>query len=134
MRTDWNLIREMIAVVIDSFEQIEAAGYTEQHRDLMIDVAENRNVSVYELMVSAWTLPEKLRYRIIRDRHDKGADLPYIPEAARALVRMAEASAELIGGRETRPAAAELESVIQWYRAHVAHVQSAIATADTAAD
>jgi hypothetical protein len=33
-------------------------------------------------MVSAWILPENLRYQIIRDRHESGVDLPYVPEAA----------------------------------------------------
>jgi hypothetical protein len=81
MPTDWNLIREMMAAVIDSCEQIEAAGYTEPDRDLTVDIS-GQKVSVQEFMVSAWTLPENLRYRIIRDRHDKGVDLPYIPEIA----------------------------------------------------
>jgi hypothetical protein len=84
MPTDWNLIREMMAAAIDSCEQIEAAGYSEQDRDLTIDVS-GQKISVHEFMVSAWTLPENLRYRIIRDRHDKSIDLPYIPEAARVV-------------------------------------------------
>src|ERR1700738_4540920 len=76
MPTDWNLIREMMAAAIDSCEQIEAAGYSEQDRDLTIDVS-GQTISVHEFMVGAWTLPENLRYRIIRDRQDKSIDLPY---------------------------------------------------------
>jgi hypothetical protein len=53
-------------------------------------------------MVSAWTLPENLRYRIIRDRHDKCADLPYIPKAACALIGWQKRDAELIGTGETK--------------------------------
>jgi hypothetical protein len=117
MPTDWNLIREMMAAAIDSCEQIEAAGYSEQDRDLTIDVS-GQKISVHEFMVSAWTLPENLRYRIIRDRHDKSIDLPYIPEAARIITKMAEACAELIGAGKTKPAEAEARSAIQWYRAH----------------
>ncbi|MCK1544311.1 hypothetical protein IVB12_20705 [Bradyrhizobium sp. 179] len=129
MPTDWNLIREMMAAVIDSCEQIEAAGYTEQDRDLTVDVS-GQKVSIHELMVSAWTLPENLRYRIIRDRHDKGVDLPYMPEATRIIVRMAEACSELIGAGEAKPAEAEARSAIQWYRAHaVPRVRQAIAIA-----
>jgi hypothetical protein len=132
MPTDWNLIREMMAAAIDSCEQIEAAGYSEQDRDLTIDVS-GQTISVHEFMVSAWTLPENLRYRIIRDRHDKSIDLPYIPEAARVITRMAEACAELIGAGTTKPAQAEARSAIQWYRAHaVPHVQQAIAMARSA--
>ena len=63
--TYWNLIREMMAAVIDSFEQFEAAGYTELDRSLTVDIS-GKKVSIYEIMVSAWTLPENLRYRIIR--------------------------------------------------------------------
>jgi hypothetical protein len=116
MPTDWNLIREMMAVVIDSCEQIEAAGYAEPDRDLTVDIS-GQKVSIHEFMVSAWTLPENLRYRIIRDRHDKGVDLPYIPEAARIILRMAEACSELIGAGEAKPAEAEARSAIRWYRA-----------------
>ena len=129
MPTDWNLIREMMAAVIDSCEQIEAAGYTERDRDLTVDIS-GQKVSVQEFMVSAWTLPENLRYRIIRDRHDKGVDLPYIPEVARVLVRMAEACSELVGAGEAKPAEEQARSAIQWYRAHaVPHIQRAIAVA-----
>jgi hypothetical protein len=119
MPTDWNLIREMMAAIIDSCEQIEPAGCAEPDRDLTVDVS-GQKVSIHEFMVSAWTLPENLRYRIIRDRHDKGVDPPYIPEAARIIIRMAEAAA--------KPAEAEARSAIQWYRAHaVPCVQQAIA-------
>jgi hypothetical protein len=132
MPTDWNLIREMMAAVIDGCEQIEAAGYTERDRDLTIDIS-GQKVSVQELMVSAWTLPENLRYRIIRDRHDKGVDLPYIPEAARVMVRMAEACSELVGAGEAKPAEEQARSAIQWYRAHaVPNIQRAIAVARSA--
>jgi hypothetical protein len=84
-------------------------------------------------MVSAWTLPENLRYRIIRDRHDKGIDLPYVPEAARVIIRMAEACSELIGAGRANPAEQEAHAAIQWYRAHaVPRVQQAIAMARSA--
>jgi hypothetical protein len=129
MPTDWNLIRDLMAAVIDSCEQIEAAGYTELDRSLAVDVS-GRKVSVHEFMISAWTLPEHLRYRIIRDRHDKGVDLPYVPEAARAIIAMAEACSELIGAGEAKPAEAEARSAIQWYHTHaVPHVRQAIAMA-----
>ena len=132
MSTDWNLIREMMAAVIDSCEQFEAAGYTELDRSLTVDIS-GQKVSIYEIMVSAWTLPENLRYRIIRERHERGVDLSYIPEGSRAIVRMAEACSELIGIGEAKSAEAEARSAIQWYRAHaVPHVQRAIATARAA--
>jgi hypothetical protein len=103
MPTDWNLIRDMMSAVIDSCEKIEAAGYTEKDRDLTVDVS-GKTVSIQEFMTSAWTLPENLRYQIIRERHEKDLDLPYVPEAARIIVRMAEACSELIGAAEGKPA------------------------------
>lgn len=117
MTTDWNLIRDLMATVIDSCEQIEAAGYTEQDRHLTVDVA-GQKVTVQDIMTSAWALPENLRYQIIRARHDKGADLPYVPEVARVMVKMAEACSELVGAGDVKPAEAEVRSAIQWYRVH----------------
>lgn len=117
MPTDWNLIRELMAAVIDSCEQIEAAGLTEQDRGLTIDVS-GQKVSVQDLMVSAWTLPENLRYQIIRNWHDKGSVLPYVLETARAIVKMAEACSELVGAGDIKPAEAEARSAIRWYREH----------------
>jgi hypothetical protein len=131
--TDWNFIRDMMAAVIDCCEQIEAAGYTEKDRDLTVDVS-GRSVSVQEFMVSAWTLPENLKYQIIRERHEKGLDLPYVPEAARIIVRMAEACSELIGAAEGKPADSNARLAINWYRAHaVPYVLKAIASARPAA-
>lgn len=132
MPTDWNLVRDLMAAVIDSCEQIEAAGYAEQDRHLAVDVS-GQKVSVQDIMTSAWTLPENLRYQIIRERHDNGADLPYIPEVARVMVKMAEACSELVGAGDVKPAEAEARSAIQWYRAHaVPQIQRAIANARAA--
>ena len=67
------------------------------------------------------------------DRHDKGVDLPYIPEAARVIKKKAEACSELIGAEEVKPAEADVRSASQWYRAHaVPRVQQAIAMARSA--
>ncbi|MFK4259842.1 hypothetical protein [Agrobacterium tumefaciens] len=57
MKTDWNLIREMMGAAIDACERIEAAGYTENDRDASIDVG-GQQVSVHDFLVDAWTLPE----------------------------------------------------------------------------
>lgn len=132
MPTDWKLIRELMASVIDSCEQIEAAGYTEQDRHLTVDVS-GQKVTVQDIMTSAWTLPENLRYQIIRERRNMGADLPYTPEVARVLVKMAEACSELVGAGEVKPAETEVRSAIQWYRTHaIPQIQRAIANARAA--
>lgn len=119
MKTDWNLIREMMGAAIDACERIEATGYNENDRDATIDVGAQK-VSVYDFLVSAWTLPENLRYQIIRERHDQATDLPYVPETARILVAMAQASAELIGVGDTAPAGNGIQKMIQWFENHAA--------------
>ena len=35
MKTDWDLIREMMNTAIDACEQIEAMGYAERHRGIV---------------------------------------------------------------------------------------------------
>jgi len=90
MKTDWQQIREMMDTVIDSCEQIETAGFNEEHRSATVEI-KGVDYSVQEFLISAWTLPENIRYQIIRERHEAGNDLPYVPEAARILVSMAQA-------------------------------------------
>ena len=126
MRTDWKLVRELMMAVIDSCERIESAGYAEADRDRTVEVSGIR-VSLHEFMVSAWTLPRTLRYQIIRDRHDEGRDAAYAPDAARMIVRMAEACAELVGAGDTRSAEARARAAIGWYRDHaVPHILRAM--------
>lgn len=72
MKTDWNVVRNLMNAAIDACERIEASGYVEADRDAVIDIA-GQEVSVHDLLVSAWTYPEKLRYQIIRERHDAGS-------------------------------------------------------------
>lgn len=117
MKTDWNQIREMMGAAIDACERIEATGYTENDRDAITQV-DGQQVSVHDFLVSAWTLPENLRYQIIHERHDTATDTPYVPEAARILVAMAQASAELIGAGETSPARDRIQKMIQWFSNH----------------
>ncbi len=127
MKSDWNLIRGMMGAAIDACERIEAAGYTESDRDASIDVG-GQQVSVQDFLVSAWTLPENLRYQIIRERHDQATGLPYVPEAARILVAMAQASAELIGAGDTAPTRDDIQKMIQWFGNHAAPgIEQAIA-------
>ena len=127
MKTDWNLIREMMGAAIDACERIESTGYIENDRDATIDVG-GQQVSVHDFLVSAWTLPENLRYQIIRERHEEAADLAYVPETARVLIATAQASAELIGAGETSPAEGNIQKMIQWFGTHAAPgIEQAIA-------
>lgn len=127
MKTDWNLVREMMAAAIDSCEQFEKAGYDETHRSLTVP---SKNVSVHEVMVSAYTYPESIRYQIIRERHDENADLPYISEQARMLTAMAAACVEMIDAAHVRPAETQIRQMIAWYgEVAVPYVRSAIRAA-----
>jgi hypothetical protein len=119
MTTDWDLVRAMIEAAIDFCEEAEALGLREQDRSATIEAGGQR-VSVYDIMTSAWTFPESVRYRIVRERHDKGADLPYVPEAARVLVGMAQACAELIGAKDAAPAEDVIQNMLRWYGQHAA--------------
>lgn len=47
MKTDWNLIREMMSAAIDKCERIEARGYSENDRDASALLA-RQDVSVHE--------------------------------------------------------------------------------------
>lgn len=134
MKTDWDLIRSMMSAAIDTCERIEAAGYTEYDRDAAIEVRGQR-VSVHDVLVSAWTLPETIRYQVIRERHATGADLPYVPETARILLAMAQAGAELIGAADTAPAADDIRRMIDWFEGHAAPgIERAIADRRRAAE
>lgn len=115
MKTDWNLIREMMSAAIDTCERIEACGYSENDRDATAVLA-GQNVSVYEMLVSAWTYPESIRYQIIRARHDNQNDLPYVPEAARILVAMSQAGAEFIDANVPGETEANIRRMIDWFR------------------
>jgi hypothetical protein len=129
MKTNWKLIREVINAAIDSCERLEQAGYFEDHRSRSVQVG-GQQVSVQEFLISAWTLPENVRYEVIRARHDRNLDLPYVPETARTLTAVAAACAELIGAGDTPPAESYVRGMINWYRNHFdPSVQRAISTA-----
>jgi len=117
MKTDWNLVREMMTAAIDACERIENSGYTENDRDASFPVRQG-SVSVHDALVSAWTYPESMRYRIICERHAAGTDNPYVPEAARILIAMAQASAELVGAGASQPAREDIRKMIDWFGNH----------------
>lgn len=128
MKTDWNSIRGMLNAAIDACERIEALQYAETDREAMIDIG-GQMVSVHDFLVTAWTYPEKLRYQIIRERHDAGVDLPYVPEAARILLAMSQAAIELVGAGEVTPAKQDIQQMIKWFEKDlVLGIESAVAT------
>ncbi|MCC8405831.1 hypothetical protein LJ655_28925 [Paraburkholderia sp. MMS20-SJTN17] len=129
MKTNWKLIREVLNAAIDSCERLEQAGYAEEHRGRSVQIG-GRQVSVQEFLTSAWTLPENVRYEVIRSRHDRNLDLPYVPETARILTAVAAACAELLGAGDMPPAEPHMRGMIDWYRNHFdPNVKRAISTA-----
>ena len=134
MKTDWQQIREMMNTAIDSCEQIETAGFNEAHRCATVQI-KGVDYSVQEFLISAWTLPENIRYQIVRERHAAGNDLPYVPEAARILVSMAQACAELVGAADTAPAQKAISGMNHWYKDYaVPHMTTKIRQAKKASD
>ncbi|WP_127077721.1 hypothetical protein [Rhodomicrobium lacus] len=117
MITDWQTIRALMAAAIDFAEAVERAGLSEEDRGRTVHV-DGRTVSLFDIMASASTLPEALRYRIIRDRHDLGADAPYVSENARIVMAMTGACVELIGAGYANPAPEDIRKAIGWYRDH----------------
>lgn len=103
---------------IDACERIERSGYSEANRDVTIQINEH-TVSLHDLLVSASTYPEHMRYCIIRERHDLNANLPYVPETARILQNMAAVAAELVDTADRTPANQKLRDMITWYHDHL---------------
>ncbi|WP_223568337.1 hypothetical protein [Agrobacterium tumefaciens] len=127
MTTDWNVIRGMMNAAINACERLEASGYVETDREAIINIG-GHQISVHDMLVSAWTYPENLRYQIIRERHEMGADLPYVPETARILLAMSQAAAELVNGGEVTPAQEKVHEMIAWFENHlVPGIESATA-------
>jgi hypothetical protein len=113
---------------IDACERVAALHYAETAREATIDIGGQR-VSVHDFLVTAWTYPEKLRYQIIRERHDTGVDLPYVREAARILLAMSQAASELADAGEVTPAKQDIQKIIKWFDEDLVRgIESAIAT------
>lgn len=122
MTTDWALIREVMNAVIDACEATERLELPETDRALPTGSGAN----VFDVLTSAWTYPENLRYAVIRARHDLAEDAPYRSELTRALTQAAEACGELVGAtRLQQPSnavgardgiAAGMRALSIWYR------------------
>lgn len=117
MKTDWELVRAMMASAIDTCERLEELGLSEGDREAVANV-EDQRVSVFDILTSAWIYPETLRYQIIRQRHEMALDQAYVPETARILVNVAQACAELIGAGKPAPADHTCRKMAVWYRVH----------------
>lgn len=126
VKTDWNMIKEMMNAAIDACEKIEKTGYAAGDRDATINIG-GQDVSVHDMLVSAWTYPENLRYQIIHERHYTDADLTYVPETARILLAMSQAASELVNAGNKAPAQKQLHEMIAWFNSHLApSVENAI--------
>lgn len=70
MATDWQTSRELMSAAIDFAEAVETAGFSEEDRSLIVQAGRAPH-NLYDFMVSAYTMPEALRYDIIRQRHNR---------------------------------------------------------------
>ena len=117
LKTNWDLIRDVINTVIDSCEALEDAGYRETDRGKAIEIG-GQSVSVQDLLASGWTIAEHVRYQVIRERHEKGEDLRYIPETSRILVAIMAACAELVAGGQDPAGGEAARRMAGWFRDH----------------
>jgi hypothetical protein len=126
MKTDWQIIRELMNSVIDSCEAIENLELTNDDKDLPLQSAP---ANVWDALQSTWTYPENVQCEVIRARHELDIDKHYTPEAARALVNAAKACAELIEAGDAESVADPVRKLTQWYSGHlVPQVTQAVET------
>ncbi|BCM91578.1 hypothetical protein IAD21_03453 [Abditibacteriota bacterium] len=126
MRTDWQLIRELMNAVIDACETVENLDLTDEERNTPLITSP---ANVCDAIQSSWIYPENVRYEIIRVRHELGNDKHYTPESARALVNAADICAEMIGAGEAQPIKDSITKLAQWYPTYmVPQIANAIET------
>ena len=128
MPTDWSLVRAVMAAAIDACEAAERLELRPEDRGLRTASGS----SVWDVLTSAWTFPESVRYTVIRTRHDLHDDAPYVPELGRPLVAVAAVCAELVGAiqldavpeasarRPLLTVRQQVEGLAAWYREQMA--------------
>ncbi|MGC9346516.1 MAG: hypothetical protein ACP5JG_00130 [Anaerolineae bacterium] len=100
MKTDWQLIRDVMNATIDACEELEALEVTAQEKgDPQARWGDyETGVSVGDFFDRFWRYPEGSQRDIIRLRSRLGiGDQKYYSEFARALINTAAACAEIIG-------------------------------------
>lgn len=116
MKTDWQLVRELMNSVIDACEAVENLDMTEDERNtLLAEIPAN----ISDAIQSSWIYPENVQYEVIRIRHELGNDKHYTAESARALVNTAKVCAELVGAGEAQPIQDSVRKLAQWYTTHM---------------
>ena len=112
MKTDWQLIRELMNSVIDACEDIENLDVTEDERNMPLTASP---ANVWDAIQGSWIYPENVHYEVIRIRHDLENDKYTTPESARALVNAAKVCAELIGAGQAQSIQDPVKKLAQWY-------------------
>lgn len=126
MKTDWQIIRELMNSVIDSCEAIENLELTDEDKDLPLQSAP---ANVWDALQSTWTYSENVQYEVIRARHELNIDKHHTPEAARALVNAAKVCAELVEAGDAEQIRDTVQKLAQWYSADlVPQVTQAVET------
>lgn len=124
MKTDWDLIRNLLNAAVDACETVEKLGITEEDRSLMYTEGNQDIATVYDFLQSSWTYPESLTDNVIRYRHELKANEPYINELSRTLIKVAELSARTVNAKDhlttqlsdNQTMKESVEKLISWYR------------------
>jgi hypothetical protein len=126
MKTDWQLIRELMNSVIDACEAVENLGITAT--ECVTPLAASPAI-VRDALQSSWIYPKNVRYEVVRIRHQLENDKHFTQESERALVNAAKVCAELIGAGEAQPIRNSVRKLAQWYPTHmVPQITNAITT------
>ena len=100
MKTDWELVREVLNATIDACEALEALDVKPSEKgDPAIRWGDfDTGVSVGDFFQRFWRYPEGAQRDIVRLRaHLDVEDQKYLSELGRALINTAAACAEIIG-------------------------------------
>ena len=76
----WDLIRSALNAVIDACEASEKANLGEAERAKTIKLKDGHQVTFFDLQQSMFTLPDNLKYSVIRARSKLDDDKAYTTE------------------------------------------------------
>ena len=116
MKTDWQLIRELMNSVIDACEAVENLDLADDERNTPLAASP---ANVWDALQSSWTYPENVQREVNGARHALGNDKHFTSESARALVNSAKVCGDLIGAGEAQSIQDPVKRLVQWYSSHM---------------
>lgn len=130
MKTNWDLVRELMNTAIDACEAIDKLGVTENNRQDTFTENGQCSATMWEFLQSSWIAPENITYSVIQARHELGKSKPYTDELGRTLLTVGKLCSELVGLEDTEAKVANannqqpqsVETMIKglcaWYKSH----------------